>query len=221
MSLPKTTRYGVDPLLAEELANKRYVDAQTGAGIDLSTLGDLHGFSTVDARIPIGTNDQVLTADSAQALGLKWAAAAGGGLTFAKDVKPADETVTSTTTLQDDDDLVITPNINKTYGYMLMCMFTSDTPAGFRYAASIPSGATMTRVAGQNWNSTLEGTMEDMTTAKSVTTSGTFNHIIQVVGRLIMGGTAGDVNFQWAQNISDAADTTVQEGAFWIWWEEN
>jgi hypothetical protein len=49
----------------------------------LTTKGDLYGFSTLDARIPIGANNTVLTADSAQALGLKWAApASGGGLTF-------------------------------------------------------------------------------------------------------------------------------------------
>jgi hypothetical protein len=49
------------------------------AGSPNTTKGDLHGFSTVDARIPIGTDTHVLTADSSQALGLKWAAAAGGG----------------------------------------------------------------------------------------------------------------------------------------------
>ncbi len=45
----------------------------------LTTKGDLFGYNTADARIPVGTNGQVLTADSAQALGLKWADAAGGG----------------------------------------------------------------------------------------------------------------------------------------------
>ena len=49
-----------------------------GGGSPLTTKGDLYGFSTVDARIPIGANDTVLTADSTQALGLKWAAPAGG-----------------------------------------------------------------------------------------------------------------------------------------------
>ena len=43
-------------------------------GENLTTKGDLHGYSSENTRIPIGDNDQVLTADSAQALGLKWAA---------------------------------------------------------------------------------------------------------------------------------------------------
>ena len=50
-----------------------------GSAIDVTTKGDLQGFSTVAARIPVGTNGQVLTADSAQTLGLKWAAGGGGG----------------------------------------------------------------------------------------------------------------------------------------------
>jgi hypothetical protein len=44
----------------------------------LTTKGDIYGFSTLNARIPIGTNNQVLTADSAEALGLKWATPASG-----------------------------------------------------------------------------------------------------------------------------------------------
>jgi hypothetical protein len=44
-----------------------------GASIPLTTKGDILGFDTAINRVPIGTNNQVLTADSAQALGLKWA----------------------------------------------------------------------------------------------------------------------------------------------------
>lgn len=51
----------------------------TATGVSVTTKGDLQGYSTVAARIPVGTNGQVLTADSAEALGVKWAAAAGGG----------------------------------------------------------------------------------------------------------------------------------------------
>jgi hypothetical protein len=49
----------------------------------LTTKGDLFTFSTLDARIGVGANNTVLTADSAEATGLKWAApAAGGGYTL-------------------------------------------------------------------------------------------------------------------------------------------
>ena len=40
----------------------------------LTTKGDSHGFDTANARVPIGADTQVLTADSTQALGLGWAA---------------------------------------------------------------------------------------------------------------------------------------------------
>lgn len=68
----------------------------------LTTKGDLYAFSTTNARLAVGTNGQVLTADSAEATGLKWAAAAGGGKVL--QVVGATTTTTtsnSTTTLAD------------------------------------------------------------------------------------------------------------------------
>jgi len=47
-----------------------------GSTSPLTTKGDLFGYDTDDNRIPIGANDEILTADNAQALGLKWAAPA-------------------------------------------------------------------------------------------------------------------------------------------------
>ena len=53
--------------------------AVTGGGVELTTKGDIHGYDTIQKRVPIGTNNQVLTVDSSQALGLKWSSAAAGG----------------------------------------------------------------------------------------------------------------------------------------------
>lgn len=53
--------------------------AAFGALSPLTTKGDLVGYSTINARVPIGTNGQVLTADSAEVLGLKWASPASSG----------------------------------------------------------------------------------------------------------------------------------------------
>jgi hypothetical protein len=54
-----------------------------GLSSPLTTKGDVWGYSTTDARIPVGANGTVLTADSVETLGVKWAApAAGGGMTL-------------------------------------------------------------------------------------------------------------------------------------------
>lgn len=45
----------------------------------LTTKGDLFTFTTVDARLGVGTNGQVLIADSAEPSGLKWGAITNAG----------------------------------------------------------------------------------------------------------------------------------------------
>lgn len=57
----------------QDIANNAVTGIKLGVN---TTKGDLLGFDTVSNRIPVGTDGQVLTADSAQALGLKWATAA-------------------------------------------------------------------------------------------------------------------------------------------------
>ncbi len=50
----------------------------TGPDIGITTKGDLLTFDTALARLPIGSNTYVLTADSSQATGMKWAASGSG-----------------------------------------------------------------------------------------------------------------------------------------------
>lgn len=46
----------------------------TPPGASVTTKGDLQGYSTVPARLPVGSDGLYLTADSTQSLGIKWAA---------------------------------------------------------------------------------------------------------------------------------------------------
>jgi len=55
-----------------------------GSSSPLTTKGDLYTYSTTDARLGVGTNGQVLTADSTAGTGIKWATptVASSGLTL-------------------------------------------------------------------------------------------------------------------------------------------
>ncbi len=63
---------------ATELMRKGEVDTEVAAAKPLTTKGDIYGYDTALARIPVGADTFVLTADSVEPLGVKWAAGGGG-----------------------------------------------------------------------------------------------------------------------------------------------
>jgi len=69
---------GTTIAIADGGTGQTTASAAFGALSPLTTKGDVLTYSTLNARLPVGTDGFVLTADSAQTLGIKWAAAGGG-----------------------------------------------------------------------------------------------------------------------------------------------
>ncbi len=77
------------------------INATGGGASPLTTKGDIYTYSTLDTRLPVGTNGQVLSADSTAATGLKWITASGTGTVTSVASADGSITVTNPTTTAD------------------------------------------------------------------------------------------------------------------------
>lgn len=138
---------------------KRDQDHPTGSASPLTTKGDLYGYDTADARIPVGTNGHVLTADSTQTLGVKWAAAAGGSFSGYEDVFTATTGGQQTFTLTTN----AATNANFPAGYSILGVYVngvkqkySSGPGTREYDMGATPAANTVRVGGLNIGDEVE-----------------------------------------------------------------
>jgi hypothetical protein len=246
------------------------LSAEIAASI-FTTKGDIlvaTGAST-PVRLGVGTDGQILTADSAQASGVRWANAPSGSgavvsdtiwdakgdlavgtgadaaakLTAGTDLstalvpvssessglkwipsfvrKSADEVVTNSTTLQNDDHLVWTLAASERWFFQGWLFVNADNATmDIKLGWSFPSGATMKwggLVAGSTtlggfgaWADTVSG-QAIMTIGQTLaigTRAGTVG--VAIAGVVVCAATPGALNLQWAQNTADAGNLTVQ-----------
>jgi hypothetical protein len=81
VALDSTTEQAETYADAAISAHEAAADPHTGylKESTLTTKGDILGFSIENIRVPVGTDDYVLTADSTEDAGIAWKAASGGG----------------------------------------------------------------------------------------------------------------------------------------------
>jgi len=132
--------------------------------------------------------------------------------------KTADESVASSTTLQNDDTLKIALAANDAVEFsgMLFVSSTSSTP-DIKVTFTVPSGATVRWFA--EWfqtGSTYQnsGLVIASGTTASFTVAANTLGTVKFSGIVVNGSTAGDLQFQWAQNASNSAAVKVEQRSF-------
>jgi hypothetical protein len=125
--------------------------------------------------------------------------------------KTASESITASTTYQDDDDLFLPVRASAIYQAQLHVVWTSGTTPDFKIQATVPTGATTT-----GWTYILNGNINDWVPTVGLTAiAGTgAQESFDATGLVIVATTAGTVQWQWAQNTSDAGATSVGIGSF-------
>lgn len=152
-----------------------------------------------------------------------------GALLFAR--KTADESLTSNTTLQNDDHLVLSVAANAVYTFDLFIMAqsaNSDLSGDIKFAFTFPTAATLHFSGTGPNNADLSGANSSNSNgewiARPSATSGTtfipygMSGVpigVMIHGLLVTGANAGSLQLQWAQNTSDPDTTTVLTGS-WI-----
>ena len=132
-----------------------------GSASPLTTKGDLYGYSTTNARVAVGSNGQVLTADSTAATGITWAAGSGMTSLATGSLSGASVSLTSISSAYNDLVLVIRNFLPATANTSLQATFNSDSAT--RYATEVLTQGTVTftgtsaRISQGSSNSVAQG----------------------------------------------------------------
>ena len=140
--------------------------------------------------------------------------AGGGGASSFSDLsditivtKSSDEILVGpNTTDQNDDELFFPMEINSIYEIEVLMLFTSSTIADFKGSASIPSGARGVEHTdnGLGYNQLATAGYLGVGTGAGLFNVTYLRHVI-----IQTGGTAGNYQVKWSQNVGEASNTTV------------
>ncbi|MFI9558881.1 hypothetical protein [Nonomuraea endophytica] len=131
-------------------------------------------------------------------------------------IKAADESITSSTTLQNDDHLFLTVSANTDYWVEAMIRYDGPTGGDLKIGWSVPTGATLewtsnglataaTSTADDLWRRRRTATTDEIVGAVGAGT----DLLAMPEGLLRVGANAGTLRLRWAQGTSSATATRV------------
>jgi hypothetical protein len=174
---------------------------------------------TNDALIVDGT----LTASSS--LTVSGALTVGGVGQTLRAHKTANETVTSSTTLQNDDHLTVSLDANSVYRIYMLLSFGGITAGELKTSWSTPSGATGNKhcmgpgsdsTARDSTGATMRYGTHNFTTTVNYGCNDTALFVHAVEQGIVTTTTAGTFVLQWAQQASSTTGTTIAAGSYLI-----
>ena len=133
----------------------------------------------------------------------------------------------SNTSLVNDTDLNLALAANGTYAFFGMIIYSASTAADYKCQLTVPAGAAL------NWSAypfigtggSSYSTPQNLLTPSSNTPvamggQGTAqSQVATVIGSVVMGATTGNLQWQFAQQSSDASNLNTRAGSFLLAWQ--
>jgi hypothetical protein len=208
------------------IENRHMADNAIGSAeiIDNSiATGDIQNGAVTPAKVSStgASSGQVLTYNGTNVAWADATATGVGSVKFAR--KTSDESLSSSTTLQNDDDLKFSIGANETWefdGYLDARSSYDDIH--IKMAVKVPSGATIKFTAFALMDDGNDGDIEGVDV---VTSSGTATQELDIHGNnkpsfihfrgiVVNSSNSGDVQVQWAQESWDNHSITVKENSY-------
>lgn len=135
--------------------------------------------------------------------------------------KPSNETVTSSTALQDDDHLQLTVEANTSFEVRMLLRYAAQLADDIKISFSGPAGATFDcAIMGLDTAATAfandTNILLAISTAVGLGGLGGTNCGAYITGLLITSGTAGTFKLQWAQNNLSGSGVSVLSGSYMV-----
>lgn len=130
--------------------------------------------------------------------------------------KTSDESVTGSTTLQNDDQLVFNADKNSLYVVEYFLRATFDTLGQIKVAVNAPSSDFILVNAQMVSDGVVPAynSASALATGVSLVCSTATAGMITVRASILTGSTGGEVALQWAQAVSNGNPTTVKAGSY-------
>jgi len=139
---------------------------------------------------------------------------------FAILIKTHDEILKNHSILQNDDELFVSLEANKTYAFEFRPFLISNDKSNFEYSFDVPPGA-FVKINDNQWQPNLAHTTKDGTSNLLIATNNSDEKTFQVHGYVIMSKNPGNLQLKWSQNTANDDATTLKEGSSLIVWDED
>lgn len=197
----------------------------TNAGINVgSQAGDPSSLANGDLWYDSTANELTARINGASvALGAGGGGAVGDLTDYQFVRKTGDESVTSSTALQDDDELLFAIGTSGTWIFKFHLAYSAGTTGDIKIAFNVPASATgrymtnaLVSTAASASGSFVTWTTTDLTDTGAAGFGGpgaTDGHMmVEVI--VVSGGTGGNVVLRWAQNTSNGTATIVRANSY-------